>query len=228
MTPERRTRAREYARRKRAERLAAVNASASACQKRLGRSAICGGRLETGTDGNGRASTVCRNCERQRRGICRECGLPVAGAVGHAIRCAHHLAEARRRGERKYAAGNRETLRRKAREFYTLDEARRERKNERKRLWRKANPEKIKEYKRQESLRDNTKRRAYHAKRRERERFDLAARERARYHGVTELRTCISDGCDIVVTHRKKKCQRCKARDHQSALDHLRSLRGVA
>ncbi len=35
------------------------------------------------------------------------------------------------------------------------------------------------------------------------------------------LRTCVTDGCEIVVTGRKKKCSRCKARDATAALEFL-------
>jgi hypothetical protein len=35
------------------------------------------------------------------------------------------------------------------------------------------------------------------------------------------LRTCVTDGCEVVVTGRKKKCSRCKARDAAAALEFL-------
>jgi hypothetical protein len=39
-------------------------------------------------------------------------------------------------------------------------------------------------------------------------------------------RTCLTPGCDTVVTHRKKKCTKCRARDAQLAAAHLASVRG--
>lgn len=39
-------------------------------------------------------------------------------------------------------------------------------------------------------------------------------------------RTCLTPGCDIVVTHRKKKCTRCRERDRQQAEAKLAPFRG--
>jgi hypothetical protein len=39
-------------------------------------------------------------------------------------------------------------------------------------------------------------------------------------------RLCITLGCDVVVTHRKKKCSRCRERDRQLAAAKLEPYRG--
>ena len=39
-------------------------------------------------------------------------------------------------------------------------------------------------------------------------------------------RTCVTPNCDIVVTHRKKKCTKCRARDAAIAAEHLACRRG--
>jgi hypothetical protein len=39
-------------------------------------------------------------------------------------------------------------------------------------------------------------------------------------------RLCITPGCDIVVTHRKKKCSKCRAKDRQAAGEALAPFRG--
>lgn len=218
MTPERRAYQREYARKRRAERLAAKNAGATHCAHRQGPHGRCGARLETLTDGSGRTSIVCPACDRRERGICRDCPRPVAGTVRKSIRCATHAKVAKDASWRKHRANDPEAHNRASRRNYQKSAERRRRKNEYKKLWRRANPEKVKAYKRRESLRDNAKRKAYHVARRAREREQLAARERARYHDALDLRTCVVPGCDIVVTHRKKKCRRCIERERHAAV----------
>jgi len=227
-TPEQRKRNTEWARQNRAKRLAARNATSATCQARMGRHGLCGGVLESFTDGNGRASFRCPLCERKKRGICRDCGLPVYGQVGKAIRCEFHAKEAKDVQWRRYKDNNAAVLRKRARQYYQHDEIRRERRNARKLIWRKAHPEKVKQYKRREALQQNPKRLAYHAKRRQREREALRARERARGRGITELRTCLTPGCDIVVTGRKKKCTRCKERQVNEARAMLAELQRSA
>jgi hypothetical protein len=209
---------REYARRRRAARVALLNAGAATCQASRGRDARCGGVLTTTTDGNGGTVTICPLCERKRRGCCRECGRPVAGQVGKALRCAYHAEIERARASERCRLRDPERHRRGARRVYQRDAEKRRKRNEYKRAWRKANPEKVKAYKRREALTQNPRRLAYHQKRRDRERTELATRERARYHGVVELRTCVTPRCDIVVTGRKKKCTKCRERDRIAAV----------
>lgn len=226
MSPETRAYNREWARKRRAAKLAAKNASATTCQHRQGPHGVCGARLETITDGNGHTSLVCPLCARREAGICRECPRPVAGQVRKALRCAYHTKAAKDADWRRHRVRDPEAHLRASRRSYQKNDERRRRKNEYKKLWRRANPEKVKAYKQRESLTDNTKRREYHAKRRERERQELAARERARYHGITELRTCVTPGCDIVVTHRKKKCRKCVEADRRVAAEALAATAG--
>lgn len=225
---DRRAYAREWAARRRAQKLAERNAGASVCRRRMGRFGRCGGVLETFTNGRGDTATRCERCERKRRGICRDCGLRVAGTVGKAIRCAFHREQERRRAEHAYADRNRDLVNARARAALKADADLRARKNARKRIWRKAHPEKVKQYKRTEALTQNPNRAAYHRKRRERDRLDLRGRERARARGITELRTCLNQGCDIVVTGRKKKCTRCKEREYREAASRLAQLQASA
>ena len=221
MTRDRRQYAREYARRRRAEQLAALNAGASTCQARLGMHGRCGGLLETITDGQGRTSLRCPLCERKRAGICRECGLPVAGQRGKALRCEHHMKVEHDRAWRRHRERDPEANRRASRRNYQRNAERRRQKNEYKRQWRLANREKVRAQKRRSALRNREHYLEYHRKRREREREQLAARERSRGRGITELRTCITPGCDVVVTHRKKKCSKCRERDRVQAVEAL-------
>lgn len=67
----------------------------------------CRARLEATTDGNGRVAFVCRPCERNARGLCRDCPAPTrAPRARHCERCtakrqrarwAKHYAENKRR-----------------------------------------------------------------------------------------------------------------------------------
>lgn len=216
---------REYARRQRAAKLNAARQSRSTCPKGRG-AGICGGALYSITDGNGSARVVCDRCERQRRGICQDCPLPVEGQIGKALRCARHKADAVRGQIHRYAERNRKTVNLRARQSYQTDREVRARRNEYKRLWRKLNRGKVQAQKRRANLRGYGK--DYQAKRREREREQLAAREAARYRGITELRTCLTDGCDRVVTHRVKKCTHCKEHEAQQAAALLASRRRAA
>lgn len=225
-TPERRKYDREYARRRRAEKLAAKNASASTCQAKLGRFGVCAAVLETVTDGNGRTALRCPMCERKARGICRDCGLPVAGQVRKAIRCTYHTKAAKDAAWRRCRDRDPEAHRRSSRRNYQRNDERRRRKNEYKKAWRKANPEKVRAYKLAEMQRPNAKRLEYHRKRRERDREQLRARERARARGIVEMRTCVTPGCDIVVTHRKKKCTKCRERERVQGLALLAPTKG--
>lgn len=213
---------REWWQRRRDAKLDAARQSRSTCPKQHGRG-VCAGALYSITDGNGRSRVVCDRCERQRRGICRDCPLPVEGHVGKALRCAKHKREAQRLNLRRYAVNHRREVCQRAKASYRNDPAKRAARNEYKRLWRKLNRDKVKAQKRRANLRGYGK--EYQAKRREREREQLAARERMRHHGITELRTCLTPGCDRVVTHRKKKCSVCKEREAQQAAALLASRR---
>jgi hypothetical protein len=223
---DRRTYFREWARRKRAKRLAAQRMSRRTCPRRFGRSGVCGAPLLVQTDGLGHLVISCSMCERMARGICRDCHLPVAGKVGFARRCAKHRDEAVRESLYRYARDNRELLRRKARNSYRKNRAVRQRRNDYKRLWRQANPEKIRAQKRRASLRQNARTYEYHRQYREQRREANRLRGRARYYGITEARPCVTTDCNSRVTGRQKKCATCKTASLREAQNKLALHRG--
>jgi hypothetical protein len=207
---------REHARKQRGAALAAKRMSARTCPRRFGRFGVCGAVLVSETV-NGLLVVRCPACERFARGICRDCPAPVDGTVRKARRCAACKAKALRACTRKYAENHRAEVNRRARKSYRDDAAVRAQRNEYKRAWRAANPEKVKAQKRRESARQSERRAAYHAEYRQTHRVRIANAQRARYHGATKLRTCIT--CRrVVVTHRKKKCTKCKELARQTAL----------
>lgn len=210
---------REYARRQREAKLNAARQSRSTCPKGRG-PGICGGALYSVTDGNGTARVVCDRCERQRRGICQDCPLPVEGRVGKALRCAKHKADAVRQQLRRYTERNRKTVNLRARQSYQTDAEVRQRRNEYKRLWRKANRDKVKAQKRRYALRGKMA----EAMRKMREAGHVR-RETPRVEG---LRVCLTPGCDRVLTHRAKKCSHCKEREARQASALLASRRRAA
>lgn len=262
----RRTYQREYARKRRDRALAAANATSHVCQRRQG-AGTCGARLEDVVDrATGRSLVVCPACERRRRGICRDCPRPVDGQVGTALRCAACKRRAQTENAARYSVRNRETVNRRQRDrLRQLPSEERARKLAYKRMWRRANPEKISRYRKEEAVRRREKIKAYHKARRARLREEITAKARAYYHATTPapvlppcgkcgaaipyvppgrprtrcdecvppclrarrrrdagtwtrpsperpLRTCVTPGCDIVVTHRAKKCTKCKAK----------------
>lgn len=212
----RRVYATKYARKQRGAALAAKRMSARTCPRRFGRFGVCGAVLVSETV-NGLLVVRCPACERFARGICRDCPKPVDGTVRKARRCAACKAKALRTFTSKYAENHREELRRRGRATYRHNAAERARRNEYKRAWRAANPEKVKAQKQRESARRSERRAAYHAEYRKTHRVRIANAQRARYHGATKLRTCVA--CHrVVVTHRKRKCTKCKELARQQAL----------
>lgn len=216
---DRRAYARIYARKRRAARLAAKNVGAATCQRGLGRFGVCGGVLETVTDGHGSTRVLCPLCRRRERGICRDCGLPVAGTIGRAIRCAYHLHIERNAASERYRERSPDEARSSARGYYRARDDRRERRNEYKRAWRKANRDKVRAQKRRANLRGRGQ----------------ATQARRRALGIvtptrnpSAPRLCVTIGCEIVVTRRKKKCTRCKDRERQEALKRLAEYRRSA
>lgn len=152
---------------------------------------------------NGRASIVCDRCERRRRGICRDCNAPVEGK--RSIRCARHKLEAKRGYTSRHYRRHVAEVRKKARDYQ-----RRIKKQAReyKRLWRAANPEKVAAQKVRDRERGNNARRL-----RERRAAGKTSSPALR---VDWLRVCVS--CrEIVVTHRKRKCSKCRERDRVAA-----------
>lgn len=207
----RRVYARNHARKVRGRKIQATRMQSRTCPRRFGRFGVCGAVLES-TTVNGRLVVSCPACERLARGICRDCPAPVAGRIRSARRCAACKAKYLRAASEKYAENNRALLRKRARDSYRHDDETRRRRNEYKRLWRAANPDKVREQKAR-----GTQRADYQAEYRRQHRTRLANYARKVRQGDRPLRTCITPGCSIVVTHRKRKCTRCKARDRAQA-----------
>jgi hypothetical protein len=214
---DRRTYQREYARERYQRSLAAKRLSARVCPRRFGLYGVCGSALVSYTDGSGNLVVRCPACERFEKGLCRDCNLPVDGAVRKARRCAKHKAEATRKSLRNYAENNRDLVNRRGRKSYKNKEVRR-RRNEYKRLWRKANPDKVRAQKRRAALRQPQHVLEYQREYRAKKAVERAAREAARYHGIIEARTCLTPDCRTYVTGRSKKCVECKRKAHLEAL----------
>jgi hypothetical protein len=132
---------REWARRRNERELADRQRTAATCPRRHG-PGVCGGVLTTDTDRIGRTVIVCDRCERRKRGICRDCSRSVYGRVGTAIRCEAHAEMARQRQMRAYTVRHHDKVLARCRAANGDPEVRRA-KAEYKRLWRKANPEKV-------------------------------------------------------------------------------------
>jgi hypothetical protein len=303
-----RIKSREYARHARAKLLEEKLKTATRCPKRQGKFE-CGGPLRIDTNGNGMTVVTCEWCERQKRGICRDCPKPVYGK--RARRCRECANKAIRESEREWFERNRDTELAKYREYYNQPEVRAAR-NEYKRQWRKANPEKVRAQKKRYVQRHSGKASSwyekYHARYRKKHRLhyrelqntksaiaregrkppacrkcgkktgwtpvpgpkpgrpwslcnqcvfpgDRKTRRRVRREAARRLtadpgfdrppkpvkvlrpragavrgpgfeRLCITPGCETVVTHRKKKCTKCRERDRQLAEQRLASQRG--
>ena len=222
---------RVYAAKVRARKLAAANASSTHCTRRAG-PGRCGGRLETRIVELGRTEVVCPRCERRKAGLCLRCPRPVYGQRGRAIYCAACHKRANAEAAAKSGELHREARLRRSREYYQLNAERRQRRNEYKKAYRAANPEKVKGYKAayaaKHSKNPDSQYLTYQRKRRAEQRELLAARERARSHGISELRTCVTPGCDIVVTHRKKMCTKCRNAKAARGAAELARYRGAA
>lgn len=272
--------------------------------------AHCGAILETDTDALGRTIVRCRQCERRRAGICRDCPRPIAGVAGKAIRCASCARRARRDQKRASVQRHLEDVRARARARYQDDPEIRARQNAIKRAWRKANPEKVRAQKQRYTQRHrhdpNSRYLAYHrlynanpdrqirkragaraayyrehpvrpkphcvqcgreipwpvrrggrppkrctfhrnkydvraaalrwaardeasvgdaARQRQAPRFRVRQPQPAPYAPTGE-RLCVTPGCDIVLTGRKKKCTKCRERERALALQLLERSRG--
>lgn len=133
-------------------------------------------RLRMETDGRGGlVESLEEGCEheRQRRGLCQRCDLPVVGKVPFAKFCAEH------RKER-----DREIYRESQRRRY---QANAEKQRERARQWRENNPDKVREQKRRHPARRKAQQRA-------KRRWDndvyqaQLQRQRDRYRNDPELR----------------------------------------
>jgi hypothetical protein len=306
---ERRRRWRVTAQAKRDRELAKKMRTAATCPHRLGRF-VCGGKLEIGVGEFGQTVVFCPWCKRRKAGICQWCDSPVYGYVGRCRYCkAHRRQSSLASGRRHYQRDRTEILKRDRAEYWS-NAKRRARSIEYKRLWRKVNPEKIREQKKRYIERARHKKtgayKRYHARyrkkfalhrrdivrrlaakqrrpipncdkcgkptgwtpvpgrtggrpwdtcmkccwpferrRRRKIRRDAAKRiaadpkfglpakpvrvprpEHSPPRGPGDERLCIGSGCDIVVSHRKKKCTKCQRRDAELAAAELAKTRG--
>lgn len=198
----RRRYARLYARRQRRARLEARWRSGGPCPAGLGGGA-CGGRITVTIGTLGQTLMQCERCERKRRGICRDCSMPVAGRIGYATRCAYHRHIAKNRAVRSYVERNRRTVNAKARRYARKN---RTRNGEYKRLWRKANRDKVRAQKRRYALRQPATMYAYHAQRRANHVTPTNPARRT----PTGDRLCLTPTCITAVHGRTKKCASCR------------------
>jgi hypothetical protein len=113
----------------------------STCPRKSG-AHRCGGRSETYIDRLGRTCVRCLLCVRREAGICRDCPSQVEGRIGSAIRCAVHKKAFRLQCSRRWVKNNAERVAAKNR-ARREDPAKREHIRELKRLWRLANPDKV-------------------------------------------------------------------------------------
>lgn len=195
----RRRRNTKWAARRRAAKLARENANATFCQHRLG-SFSCGGRLEDRVDrALGIVTRICPKCERRKQGICERCPLPVYGAIGRSKYCDTHFNQARREAIRRSQEIHGEARASRARASLLADPVRRARKLEYKRLWRKANPDKIRKQKRRFALRQNRHNLEWHKQYNAKRRAAKADDSRERYRADNPIPTprCASCGRDI-------------------------------
>lgn len=221
---DRRKYAREYARRQR-ERLLAEQMGRSIVCPRSNGGAPCGGPLDHATDGTGRVVTTCRWCERRKAGICRDCPLPVEGRRRSAIRCRSCKVRVRSEYARRHRERHREELNAKAvRRLRSLTPEKRATLLEYKRLYRKANPDKVRAQKKRYVAKKTAAYVEYHKK------YAAGVRPQSRMvvrYAKTGQRLCLTPKCPITVTHRKKRCSRCIQRDAELARRQIEARRAA-
>ncbi len=305
-----RIRTTRWAARRREAQLAEQWRTAATCPRKQG-VGVCGGRIRTEIGRHGQSVLVCEFCERRKQGRCRDCSAPVHGQRGKSIRCKEHAREAVRESIRAYTERHHDAVLARARDYYQSDAEVRKRRNDYKRAYRKAHPDKVRAQKLRYVARHradpNSRYNRYHQRYRvkyraqkrelERDRLQVArppkktaptctrcgkstrwrpvhkghagrpwtvctkclfpserkirlrhrrralarakawlesiptpARIRrppaAAVRGPGWERVCVTPGCDIVVTHRKKKCSKCKRRDEELARQLLEAHRG--
>ncbi|MGK2934338.1 MAG: hypothetical protein ACSLFE_03730 [Gemmatimonadaceae bacterium] len=233
----------EYARRRRDRDLAERMRRQTHCPRKAG-SGRCGCRIEHFTVGNGRVVSRCAWCERRKAGICRDCPKPVEGRLLSAIRCATCKPNARRLQIRQSQQRNREEINARARaRLRKMPKKKKAEHLEYKRLYRKANPDKVRAQKQRYIARKTPAYVEYHRrynarpKRAQRKRDQRARAVPAveplkvqtpmpvRY-ARTGQRLCLTPECRRVVTHRKKICSKCRQLAVEAAKAALENRRG--
>lgn len=219
-TPEqlkRREQTTRWARRRREQEVAERNRGAAVCQKRMGQNAVCGGRLEDAVDRrSGKVTTSCPRCVRRAAGICVDCPRPVEGQLGFAVRCAACKVLRRRDHSRNYAHRHKAEMSAKWKQQYrALPPEERQQKLEAKKIWRRANPEKVQEYRQRERETRRDKINAYHKQRREAKRAEINQKARAYYYAHSPrptIKPCVDCGGEIQWAppgRPKKRCDAC-------------------
>lgn len=199
-----------YARAKRKGEWRARAAGRRTCPHKSGNH-VCGGLLERAVDRHGAIHDWCRLCARREAGICRDCPAPVDGQPRRAIRCGRCKAAAQRRAMARYRDRNRSLLNRRAR---LAARRQREARAAYKRLWRLANPDKVRAQKRRAAIRNA----GTHAAR--------SADWRVKHPGyiLRVERRCVA--CPRPVLGRQKKCDTCKTNHRIQAQGQLAPRRG--
>jgi hypothetical protein len=209
----RRAYGREYAYRKRQERIAALNMNTLTCQAMLSRGHPCRTRLQSRFV-DGHTVPFCPTCDRKARGLCIECEAPVEGTVRKALYCALHKKLALIASLDRYKKRNAAKLRKKERKRMADPVVHADRLAY-KRDYRKALPGKVATYKKRHYQRNREKVLAYMAEYRAKRREHYRAMELARHHGTLPPRTCLT--CPTVLTGRPKRCDACKEGDRKAA-----------
>jgi hypothetical protein len=163
----------------------------------------CGGALEQRFDALGRMADFCAQCDRRRRGICRDCTAPVEGAIGKAVRCASHKHAARLAAGRRMMSDPAVRAKKNVnhRKYSKRPEVR-ARKNECHRAWVAAHPEKKKEYSRRYLLKQSprylaTQRRHNRRPTRAKKKRDMALAKYYQLHPVRPDPHCT--GCGVAI-----------------------------
>lgn len=208
MSFDRRTYAREYARKRRRARWTEIAMNSERCPAMLGNKKPCRAPLQ-----NRGGTPFCPRCDLKARGLCIDCGTaPVDGEPRKALRCRTckklERAAAEDRWKKKHPGRVKAQWKRRKRRWQERPEEHAEA-LKRKRLWRQANPTRVRNSKgawgRSAAARAYQK--AYRARlsaeRRERE------RERARLRKLGIIMTHPCTGCGAPLTGRSKKCDGC-------------------
>lgn len=212
---DRRTYAREYARRKRNERWAAAAESETLCPRSLGNGHPCNYPLENRVVDR-RTVPFCAQCDRKARGICIDCKTePVEGLARKALRCAlckkFERAAAEDRWRKRHPGKVRQQWRARKRRLLA-DPVKRADELSRKKAWRLANPTRKKKYAKAYNRSESA--RAYQRAYRARKGAERASAERERLRrvrrGETVTHACV--GCGAAIAGRPKKCEDCRAR----------------
>lgn len=211
MSYDRKTYHRDYARRQRERQLEAERIGRLRCPKRHG-PGVCGALLETVIGALGQTLLACPWCDRQRRGLCRDCPAPVNGRVGTALRCAAHQQAARAAQVEASNERHHDARLAGARKYYQANEERRARRNAYKRLYRVTHPEKTRAQKRREALRQPKRVQKYMARYRAKHREHYRERALQRYYEQNPVRpnpVCVDCGVTIPFEPPGRPMRRC-------------------